>query len=166
MNGLIVAKVVIALIIMHMLLGIISYLILLERKTAAWIQDRIGPNRVGPGGLLQPIVDGVKFILKEEFIPKSADRILFVIAPCCMLTAAFMGFSIIPWGGMLREGSSVFGLWKFPENFAVMVSDTDVGVLIALAAAGLATYGVVLGGWASGSKFSGLNSSGSRQSVR
>ena len=69
MNGTLIAKIVIALIIMHMLLGIISYLILLERKTAAWIQDRLGPNRVGPYGLLQPIVDGVKFILKEEFIP-------------------------------------------------------------------------------------------------
>src|SRR5689334_23725008 len=125
MNGILIAKIVIALIIMHMFLGLISYLILLERKTAAWIQDRIGPNRVGPGGLLQPIVDGVKFILKEEFIPKQADKFLFVLAPIAILTPAFVGFSIIPWGGQLAAGSSVFGLWEFPENFAVMVSDTN-----------------------------------------
>jgi NADH-quinone oxidoreductase subunit H len=156
MNGLIVAKVVIAVVIMQMMLGLIAYLILLERKAAAWMQDRIGPNRVGPGGLLQPIVDGVKFILKEEFIPKNADRALFLIAPCAMMTAAFIGFSVIPWGGVLREGASVFGWWKFPENFPVMVSHTNVGVLVALAGTGLATYGVVLGGWASGSKFSFL----------
>jgi NADH-quinone oxidoreductase subunit H len=101
-------------------------------------------------------VDGVKFILKEEFIPAQADKILFVLAPIAILTPAFVGFSIIPWGGQLAAGSSVFGLWDFPENFPVMVSDTNVGVLVALACAGLATYGVVLGGWASGSKYSFL----------
>ena len=156
MNGLIVAKVLIAVAIMALMMGLIAYLILLERKTAAWIQDRIGPNRVGPGGLLQPLVDGAKFLLKEEFIPRNADKILFILAPCCIFTAAFMGFSVIPWGGVLKEGASVLGWWKFPENFPFMVSNTHVGVLVAVAAAGLATYGVVLGGWASGSKFSFL----------
>jgi NADH-quinone oxidoreductase subunit H len=156
MNGLIVAKVVIALIILQMILGMISYLILLERRTAAWIQDRVGPNRVGPQGLLQPIADGVKFILKEEFIPKNADKVLFLLAPIAILTPAMCGFAVIPWGGILEQGSSVFGLWHFPENFPIMVSNTSVGVLIAVACAGLATYGVVLGGWASGSKYSFL----------
>jgi NADH-quinone oxidoreductase subunit H len=151
-----IVKVVLALIIMQMLLGLISYLILLERKTAAWIQDRIGPNRTGPKGLLQPIADGVKFILKEEFIPKNADKALFLIAPVAILTPALCGFAIIPWGGVLREGSSIFGWWSFPENFPFMVSNPSAGVLIAVAMAGLATYGVVLGGWASGSKFSFL----------
>jgi NADH-quinone oxidoreductase subunit H len=156
MNGILIAKIIVALVIMQMILGLVAYLILLERRTAAWIQDRVGPNRVGPQGLLQPIADGVKFILKEEFIPAAADKILFLIAPACMLTAALIGFAIVPWGGILRAGSSVLGLWSFPENFAVMVSNTSVGVLVALAAAGLATYGVVLGGWASGSKYSFL----------
>src|SRR5215211_7663617 len=122
MNGILIAKVVIALVIMQMLLGLISYLILLERRTAAWIQDRVGPNRVGPQGLLQPIVDGAKFILKEEFIPSSADKILFVLAPILILTPALVGFAVIPWGGVLSAGSSIFGLWSFPENFPVMVS--------------------------------------------
>lgn len=156
MLGILIAKIVIALGIMQMILGLIAYLILLERKTAAWIQDRLGPNRVGPQGLLQPIADGVKFILKEEFIPAQADKILFLMAPVLILAPALVGFAIIPWGGFLQEGSSVFGLWKFPENFPVMVSNTNVGVLVALACAGLATYGVVIGGWASGSKYSFL----------
>src|SRR3954469_25538401 len=114
MNGILIAKIVIALIIMHMYLGLISYLILLERKTAAWIQDRVGPNRVGPKGLLQPIVDGVKFILKEEFIPANADKFLFLLAPIAILTPALCGFAVIPWGGVLEKGSTVFGLWSFP----------------------------------------------------
>jgi NADH-quinone oxidoreductase subunit H len=156
MDGILIAKVVIALIILQMMLGIIAYLILLERKTAAWMQDRLGPNRVGPQGLLQPIADGVKFILKEEFIPHNADKALFLIAPAAMLTAAMIGYAVIPWGGILKAGSSVLGYWFFPENFPVMVSNTSVGVLIAIAAAGLSTYGVVLGGWSSGSKFSFL----------
>src|SRR5580692_900317 len=106
--GLLIAKVVLALIIMQMLLGLISYMILLERKTAAWIQDRVGPNRVGPKGLLQPIVDGVKFILKEEFLPANADKFLFMLAPVAILTPAMCGFAVIPWGGVLKEGSSIF----------------------------------------------------------
>ena len=156
MNGILIAKIVFALLIINMMLGLIAYLILLERKTAAWIQDRLGPNRVGPLGLFQPIADGVKGLLKEEFIPQAADRALFLLAPMAILTPALCGFAIIPWGGILAKDSSVLGLWKFPENFPVMVSNTHVGVLIALAAAGLATYGVVLGGWSSGSKYSFL----------
>jgi NADH-quinone oxidoreductase subunit H len=156
MNGILVAKIVIALIIMGMILGLIAYLILLERKTAAWIQDRLGPNRVGPGGLLQPLADGVKAILKEEFIPQAADKTLFLLAPIAIFTPALCGFAIIPWGGILAKDSSVFGWWKFPANFPVMVSNTNVGVLIAVAATGLATYGIVLGGWSSGSKYSFL----------
>ncbi len=156
MNGILLTKIIIALIIMNMVLGLISYLILLERKAAAWMQDRLGPNRVGPHGLLQPIVDGVKFVLKEEFIPANADRILFILAPILIVTPAFCGYAIIPWGGILAQGSTFFGLWTFPENFPFMVSNASSGVLIAVACAGLATYGVVLGGWASGSKYSFL----------
>jgi NADH-quinone oxidoreductase subunit H len=154
--GMLIAKIVLALIIQQMLLGLISYLILLERKTAAWMQDRVGPNRTGPKGLLQPIVDGVKFILKEEFIPANADKFLFILAPIAILTPAMVGYAVIPWGGVLRAGSSVFGLWQFPANFPFMVSNVSVGVLVILAMAGLSTYGVVLGGWASGSKYSFL----------
>jgi NADH-quinone oxidoreductase subunit H len=156
MSGILISKIVIAVVIMPMILGLVAYLILVERKTAAWIQDRLGPNRVGPAGLLQPIADGVKMFLKEEFIPRTADKALFLLAPIAIFTPAICGFAIIPWGGILEKGSSVLGWWKFPENFPVMVSDTNVGVLVAVAAAGLATYGIVLGGWSSGSKYSFL----------
>src|SRR3954471_7167131 len=117
MNGILIAKVVLALVIMQMLLGLISYLILLERKTAAWIQDRVGPNRVGPKGLFQPIADGVKFILKEEFIPHNADKFLFLLAPVAILTPSLCGMAVVPWGGVLHKGASVFGLWHFPMDF-------------------------------------------------
>ncbi len=161
------AQIIVALVIMQMLLGLISYLILLERKTAAWIQDRVGPNRVGPQGLLQPIVDGVKFILKEEFIPAAADKGLFILAPIAILTPALCGFAVIPWGGQLEAGTGIpatimgwkipfIGGFSFAHNWDVMVANPDVGVLFVLAMAGLATYGVVLGGYSSGSKFSFL----------
>jgi NADH-quinone oxidoreductase subunit H len=149
--------------------GLISYMILLERKTAAWIQDRVGPNRVGPYGLLQPIVDGVKFILKEEFIPAAADKGLFILAPIAILTPALCGFAVIPWGGQLEAGTAIpttfpglgwkipfIGGYSFQHNWDMMVANPDIGVLFVLAMAGLATYGVVLGGYASGSKYSFL----------
>lgn len=154
--GLILIQLVLALILVHLILGVISYLILLERKTAAWIQDRVGPNRVGPKGLLQPIADGVKFILKEEFIPKAANRGLFLLAPIAILTPALCGFAVIPWGGTLNAGESIFGWYVFDQAWPVMVANPDIGVLFVVAMAGLATYGVVLGGWASGSKYSFL----------
>jgi NADH-quinone oxidoreductase subunit H len=148
-------QVAIALVIMHVILGAVAYLILLERKVASWIQDRLGPNRAGPHGLLQPIADGVKFVLKEEFIPKNADVKLFILAPILILTPALCGFAILPWGGILRAGSSIFG-YITPVKWAVMAADPSIGVLWVLAMAGLSTYGIVLGGWASGSKFSFL----------
>ena len=154
--GLLIAQVALALILFNAILGLISYLILLERKTAAWMQDRVGPNRVGPKGLLQPISDGVKFILKEEFIPKNADKALFILAPIAILTPAMCGFAVIPWGGELAANSSVLSYYKFAANWPVMVSNPDIGVLFVMAMAGLATYGVVLGGYASGSKYSFL----------
>ncbi|MGN6368264.1 MAG: NADH-quinone oxidoreductase subunit NuoH [Phycisphaerae bacterium] len=154
--GTLIAKVVLGLVIIHIMLGVISYAILLERKTAAWIQDRVGPNRTGPKGLFQPIADGVKFILKEEFIPRNADKFLFLLAPIAILTPALCGMAVVPWGGILKGGSSVFGWWHFPADFPFMVSNSSVGILFAVAMAGLSTYGVVLGGWASGSKYSFL----------
>jgi len=161
------AQVIVAVVILNVLLGLISYLILLERKAAAWMQDRIGPNRVGPQGLLQPIADGAKFILKEEFIPAAADKALFILAPIAILTPALCGFAVIPWGGQLLAGTGIpaeiFG-WKIPfiggatfqYNWDLMVANPNIGVLFVLAMAGLSTYGVVLAGYSSGSKYSFL----------
>src|SRR5438477_6989731 len=84
------------------IMGACAYLTLLERKLAAWTQDRYGPNRVGPWGLLQPIADGAKFLLKEDIIPSKVDRALFIIAPCIALIVGLLGFAVIPFGGTVQ----------------------------------------------------------------
>src|SRR5689334_24175239 len=81
-------------------MGTVAYLILLERKTASWVQDRLGPNRVGPFGLLQPIADGLKFLFKEDYRPRNVDRILFTVAPCIMIFTVIISIAVIPWGGI------------------------------------------------------------------
>lgn len=88
-------------------LGTVAYLILLERKTASWVQDRIGPNRVGPWGLLQPMADGLKFILKEDYRPAGADRVLFSVAPMLMILVIIVSIAVLPWGGTLRSSRAV-----------------------------------------------------------
>lgn len=96
-----ITSVLVILVIINVLLGAAAYLILLERKIAAWAQDRCGPNRVGPLGLLQPIADGLKLFMKEDFLPRGADRTLFIIAPAITAFTALVGFAVIPWGGTL-----------------------------------------------------------------
>src|SRR4051794_7499396 len=91
--------ILIALVAHGAILGTVAYLILLERKVASWVQDRIGPNRVGPWGLLQPIADGLKFILKEDYRPGSVDKYLFTLAPMIMITVIIVSIAVIPWGG-------------------------------------------------------------------
>src|SRR5215218_7265442 len=93
----------ITLIVHGAVLGAVAYLILLERKVASWVQDRIGPNRVGPLGLLQPIADGLKFILKEDYRPGSVDKVLFTLAPAIMITLMILSIAVIPWGGIVQH---------------------------------------------------------------
>ncbi len=125
-----------------------AYCIYFERKVSAWMQDRYGPNRVGPLGLLQPLADGIKFILKEEFIPARADKILFYIAPALGVIIALVGFVILPIGGRVH--------WSWmPEGTTLLAqgASVDIGVLYLLAVGSLTVYGVVLGGWASNNKY-------------
>src|SRR6266576_5465395 len=82
------------------ILGTVAYLILLERKVASWVQDRLGPNRVGPCGLLQPIADGLKFIFKEDYRPAGVDRVLFTLAPAMIIIVAIISIAVIPIGGV------------------------------------------------------------------
>ncbi|MAA52170.1 MAG: NADH-quinone oxidoreductase subunit NuoH [Phycisphaerae bacterium] len=136
------------LIVLHLALGAAAYGILLERKIAAWVQDRIGPNRVGPLGLLQPIADGLKLFLKEDFMPRGVDKVLFVLAPAFSAIPAMIGFVIIPWAGMLELGSD--------RTVSIIGADINIGIVYLLATASLGVYGVGLGGWASNNKYSFL----------
>ncbi|MCP4757943.1 MAG: NADH-quinone oxidoreductase subunit NuoH [Planctomycetes bacterium] len=139
---------VVILVVLHVCLGAAAYLILLERKVCAWAQDRIGPNRVGPLGLLQPLADGLKLFFKEEFMPHGVDRVLFLIAPALAVIPAMIGFVVIPWGGFLELGDG--------QTVAIMGADINIGVIYLVAAASLGVYGVGLGGWASNNKYSFL----------
>jgi NADH-quinone oxidoreductase subunit H len=145
-----------------------AYFVLLERRMAAWTQDRIGPNRVGIPltnirlwGLGQPLADGLKFILKEEYSPAQVDRRLFTLAPLMILASALAVYAVIPFGSLIP---SHLGSWKLSDKpiELVVAPNMDVGVIFAFALASIAVYGVILGGWASNSKYSflgGLRSS-------
>ncbi|MFK7960472.1 MAG: NADH-quinone oxidoreductase subunit NuoH [Phycisphaerales bacterium] len=145
--------------ILHVCLGASAYFILLERKVAAWVQDRIGPNRTGPAGLLQPIADGVKLFFKEDFTPAGVDRILFILAPGLSVVPAMIGFAIIPWAGTLDLASipfqSLLGI-QLAGEVKIMGADLNVGVVYLIATASLGVYGVAIGGWASNNKYSFL----------
>src|SRR6185503_12416927 len=97
-------SVLLAVVVFAVMNGAVAYCIYYERKIAAWTQDRPGPNRVGPWGLLQPIADGAKFLLKEDVVPNHVDKPLFVLAPALIFIVGFVGFAAIPWGGKLLIG--------------------------------------------------------------
>ncbi len=126
------------------LLPLISYLVLAERKILGFIQVRTGPNRVGPWGLLQPIADILKLMVKEDVVPTRSVRWAFVLAPCLVVAPAFVIFSVIPFGPGVQEG----GLFDW------FITDINVGLLFIVALATIGVYGIILGGWASNSKFS------------
>ena len=141
-----ITSMIVILVVLHLALGAAAYLILLERKICAWVQDRCGPNRVGPMGLLQPIADGVKLFLKEDFMPRGADRVLFILAPAFSAIPALIGFVIIPWAGLLEIGDG--------KTVAIMGANINIGIIYLVATASLGVYGVGLGGWASNNKYS------------
>jgi NADH-quinone oxidoreductase subunit H len=158
-----VTSMVVIFTVLNLMLGAAAYLILLERKISAWMQDRLGPNRVGPKGLLQPLADGVKLLLKEEFTPRRADKLLFLIAPTVAAMTAMIGMAIVPWGGVLDLNTIPFadalGVSLLPESqqhVKIMGADISIGLVFLIAVTSLSVYGIVLGGWASNNKFSFL----------
>lgn len=132
-------------VVMGVMLTACAYLVYIERKLAAHLQDRIGPNRVGPFGLLQPLADGLKFILKEDVVPFQCDRFLFFLAPALAIATTMLAFSVVPFG----PTSSDPGEWQF-----VIAPGVDIGIVFIFAVGSLAVYGIILGGWASNNKYS------------
>lgn len=132
------------------LLGGFAYLTLLERRSLARIQVRIGPNRAGPWGLLQPIADAIKLIFKEEFMPERADKLLFTLAPIITLVPALVIVAVVPFA---PESAN---LQIFGRTITWYIADLNVGVLYIMSVASIAVYGVVLAGWASNNKYATL----------
>ena len=128
-----------------------------ERKVIAGMQNRIGPNKAGPWGLLQTLADGTKLFMKEDLIPEKADRFVFKLAPYLAFVPAFLSFAIIPLGGDYRNGKAGM-ITLFGHTTRMQLADPPVGVLFALAISSIAVYGIMLAGWSSGSKYPLLGS--------
>lgn len=131
-------------IIVFVMLTGFAYMTWIERKLMARMQTRLGPNRAGPFGLLQPVADGIKLIFKEELIPAQADRIIFILAPIVTVIPALLLFAVVPMGGTVNLGG---------KSIALALADINVGVLYVLAITSIAVYGIALAGWASNNKY-------------
>jgi NADH-quinone oxidoreductase subunit H len=131
------------------LLTIFAYMTLIERRVLARFQRRVGPNRAGPFGLLQPLADGLKMAFKEQIIPTKARRLVFLIAPGISVFIALSAFAVVPLGAKDTFGGSIWG-----QALSPYIADLNVGVLYVLAISSLAVYGIVLGGWSSGNHYS------------
>jgi len=137
-------------VVLGVISGGVAYLTLMERKVLGFMQLRLAPRRVGPRGLLQPIADGIKLLLKEDVMPIGADRALFLLAPVLAIIPAFASLAVLPFAS---EPFTVFGYTVTP-----FITDVNIGVLYILSITSLGIYGIILGGWASNSKYSLLGS--------
>jgi NADH-quinone oxidoreductase subunit H len=164
------------LVFIGVLQGVFSAMTYLERRLLAFMQYRLGPNRTGPFGLLQPVADGIKLFFKEEFIPYGAERFFFLAAPALAITTAFLSIAVVPYGGAITlpgflvtdigKITSSIGLgaieWLRDRPIPLQIADLEVGVLYIFAITSLGVYGVVMAGWASNNKYTllgGLRSS-------
>ncbi|MFC4231737.1 NADH-quinone oxidoreductase subunit NuoH [Parasediminibacterium paludis] len=142
---LLIEKLVLIAVIIFASLGIALYTTFAERKVAAILQDRPGPNRAGPFGLFQPLADGLKLITKEEIIPNNANKALFILGPGLAMTAALMTCAVVPWGNKVE---------MFGRSIALQIADINIGILYVFGVVSMGVYGVMIGGWASNNKFS------------
>jgi len=146
-TALLISHLVKILLVFSVVMVTVAMLTLMERKVSAWMQDRLGPNRVGPSGLLQPIADGLKNILKEETFPRAASGIFFILAPMMSIIPALVTFAVIPFAAPLPTP------WGLVD---MIIADLPIGILYILAITGLGVYGIVIAGWASNNKYSFL----------
>src|SRR5262245_33542489 len=121
-------------------LGLTPLMVVLERRISAWMQSRIGPNRVGPAGLLQPLADLIKFLFKEDIIPATADRFLYVCGPLIVLVPPALGMIVIPFGSRIGDEP-------------LQVANLNIGILFTMSVLSVAVYGLAFGGWASNNKY-------------
>jgi len=138
-------KVILIVVILLLSLLIAMYETWAERKVAALIQDRRGPNRAGPGGILQPLADGLKLFMKEEIVPGSSNRLLFILGPGLAMLTAMMTSAVVPWSSYLQVGG---------RHFDLQIADVNIGILYIFGVVSMGVYGVMIGGWASNNKFS------------
>ncbi len=142
---LLIEKLILIAIIVFASLGIALYTTFAERKVAAVLQDRPGPNRAGPLGLFQPFADGLKLIMKEEIIPNTSNKFLFILGPGLAMTAALMTCAVIPWSSHVEI---------FDRSIDLQIADINIGILYIFGVVSLGVYGIMIGGWASNNKFS------------
>lgn len=140
-----VYKLILAAAIFGITLFVAAYSTYAERKVAAFLQDRLGPDRAGPFGILQPLADGLKFIMKEEFIPVVSNKLLFVLGPCIAMMTALMAGVVIPWGNTLVING---------QQYSLQIADLNIGILYVFGVVSIGVYGIMIGGWASNNKFS------------
>jgi NADH-quinone oxidoreductase subunit H len=145
MTAFFIYKAILVLVIFGIMLLVAMYSTYFERKVAAFIQDRVGPNRAGPFGLLQPLADGVKMFMKEEIIPNVSNKTLFILGPCIAMMTAIMAGVVIPWGGTIQLNGN---------EYALQIVDLNFGILYIFGIVSIGVYGIMIGGWASNNKFS------------
>lgn len=141
----IIVKIVIIVAVFAISLVVAMYATYAERKVAAFMQDRLGPNRAGPFGILQPVADGVKMFMKEEIIPNVSNKFLFILGPCIAMMTACMTSAVIPWG----KGLTING-----QFFPIQATDINIGILYIFGVVSIGVYGIMIGGWASNNKYS------------
>lgn len=145
MTLVILYKIILILVIFILTLTVAAYSTYAERKVAAFLQDRIGPDRAGPFGILQPLADGLKFIMKEEIIPVVSNKFLFVLGPGLAMLTALMAGVVIPWGNSFF----IDGI-----EYPFQIADVNIGILYVFGVVSIGVYGIMIGGWASNNKFS------------